>query len=390
VRTVVVVCPQERDRQLIAAAGPDRDYEVRYVGDDLDRLDHVDAEALLDECLAGPGDAVVGTKDRSALLAAIVAERRGLPGPSPRALVALQHKPRAREIEHAVVPEATPASFVVDGRTPPFSPPYFVKPAVGRLSQGARRVDDLEALEASADTYAEGYGRLAALAGFDAGGFGGQVAEELLTGREVTLEGYVHSGRVKTIGITDSLKYPGTNSFEAFAYPTELPGERQDELRAVATRLLPAFGFDAGFFNIEFFVPDDGPARLIEVNGRIASQFAPLIQATHGRSTYELLFALASGDDPEWDAHAPHGAAISYVLRRFDDALVETVPEPAEGLEVLVGPGARLAEQGAANDVASFRLAIVYEWGETREEALQRARERAAALSFRLAPAAPR
>ena len=51
---------------------------------------------------------------------------------------------------------------------------------------------------------------------------------------------------------------------------------------------------------MELFVPDGGPAKVIEVNGRLASQFAPLVQALHGRSTYDALFALACGDDPDW------------------------------------------------------------------------------------------
>jgi hypothetical protein len=389
-REVLVVCPQERDRQLIDAARLDRAYRVRYAGEDLDEIERFDAQALLEACLAGPADAVVGTKDRSALLAALAAERRRLPGPAPAALVALQHKPTARVLEREVVPDATPRFFVPGADRPSFPPPYFVKPAVGRLSQHARRVEDLSEVRSDDDGYVEGYADLAALAGFPRERFHGVVAEELLAGAEVTLEGYVHGGRVTAIGITDSLKYPGSNSFRAFAYPSELPDERRAELRAIAARLLPAFGFDGGFFNVEFFVPADGPAKVIEVNGRIASQFAPLVQATHGRSTYDALFALACGEDPAWEASAPDGAAVSYVVRHFEDAFVESVPEPDQGLEILVRPRRRLSEQGAANDVASYRLAILYETGETREDALRRARERAERLSFRLARAAPR
>jgi hypothetical protein len=44
-----------------------------------------------------------------------------------------------------------------------------------------------------------------------------------------------------------------------------------------------------------------------------------------------------------------------------------------------------LSAQGT-NDAQSYRLAILYESGATREEAVARARERAAALNFRLAP----
>jgi hypothetical protein len=38
------------------------------------------------------------------------------------------------------------------------------------------------------------------------------------------------------------------------------------------------------------------------------------------------------------------------------------------------------------NDAQSYRLAILYGFGETREEAVVRCRERANALSFGLAP----
>jgi hypothetical protein len=78
------------------------------------------------------------------------------------------------------------------------------------------------------------------------------------------------------------------------------------------------------------------------------------------------------------------------VLRAFEDALVEAVPEPEPDLEILVRPGRRLSEQGA-NDSQSYRLAIFTCFAPTREEALASSRERAAALSFRLAPVpAPR
>jgi hypothetical protein len=122
------------------------------------------------------------------------------------------------------------------------------------------------------------------------------------------------------------------------------------------------------------------------VNARIASQFAPLVEAVHGRSTYDVLFALASGDDPAWEGGAPDGVALSYVMRVFEDGLVEEVPESEEGLEILVRPGKLLSEQGT-NDTASYRLAIFTEWGRTREDAVRGSLERARRLPFRVAPA---
>jgi hypothetical protein len=384
-KDILVLCPQERDLTAIASAGLEERYGVRFEGTDLDKLDRFDPVSFLDSVAQVPADGVVGTKDQSALLAALLAERRNLPGPRADALIACQHKPTSRERQRRAAPEATPAFAPLDGA--PFAFPFFVKPVVGRLSQNAYRIDDPSDLVGlhENDAYAARYAQISTLAGADPDAVHGFLAEELLSGDEVTLEGYVSGGRVTTIGVTDSVKYPGTLSFERFEYPSKLPEERQGELSEVAERVLPAFEFDGGFFNVEFFVPPEGPAKLIEVNGRIASQFAPLVQGLHGRSTYDALFALAAGEDPQWRTGLPDGVAVSYVVRVFDDALVEAVPDPEDGLELLVRPGLPLSEQGQ-NDVQSYRLAILYGFGETREDAVERCRRRAASLTFRLAP----
>ena len=386
-RDILFLCPQERDRTAVRSAGLDDSYAVRFVGDDLDRMEPFDPAGLLAGCASTPADGVVASKDQSALLAAVLAERRGLPGPPPAALLACQHKPTSREIQRRVARASTPRTALVDNGAP-LEPPFFVKPVVGRLSQGALRIDDPSVLEGlpGLDGYVERYETVAALAGAPRGRARGFLAEELLDGLEVTLEGYVHQGHVTTIGVTDSVMYPGTISFERFEYPSRLPAERQAELAVLAERLVLAHGLDDACFNLEFFVPEEGPPGTIELNGRLASQFAPLVLRLHGRSTYDVLFELACGDDPVWQGGEPDGVGVSYVVRVFADALVEAVPEPEEGVEILVAPGRRLSEQGL-NDAESYRLAILTGFGETREEAILRCRERAGELSFRLAPA---
>ncbi len=388
---VLLICPQDRDRTLIHAAGLDDLYRVRYMGPDLDTVPDFDPGAFLAGCTTVRADGILGTKDRSALLASLLAERLGLPGPKPDAVINCQHKGRSRLLHRDVAPAATPLFATVQGPDDPppaCPPPWFAKPIVGRLSQGARRVDDPAEFRDLTDQsgYSAAYGRIAELAGVPQAAVDGFLVEELARGAEVTLEGYVFDGRVTLIGITDSIMYAGTNSFERFEYPSALGEERQEELADVARRVVPALGFDGGFFNMEFVVPAEGPATLIEVNGRIASQFAPMMQAVHGRSTYDALLALACGTDPEWRPGRPDGVAVSYVLRAFTDAFVESVPDPASGVEILVRPGLRLSEQGT-NDVESYRVAIVYGAGETRAEAFEACRARLRRLQFQLASA---
>ena len=372
---MLVLHPQQRDRDEVRAAALETRYDVRWHGGDLD----AGAEPARLGALPA-ADGAVGTKDRSALLASLATGR-----PSPASVIACQHKPTSRTLQRKAVPEAVPRFALVDGSPLPWSPPFFVKPVVGRLSQGARRVDRLSDLESlRGDAYAAEWAELATAAGFARERALGFMAEELLEGDEVTLEGYVHDGRVTVIGITDSVKYPGTNSFERFEYPSTIGDERRAEIHAVAERLLPSLGFDGGFFNLELVVPARGRAKILEVNGRIASQFAPLVRLVHGRSTYDALFALAVGRDPLWEPSRPDGVAVSHVVRRFEDAYVDHVPDAEDGVEILVCPGRRLSEQRGPNDTASYRLAIVYEAGETRAEAVARARERARRLDFRL------
>ena len=386
-RDILVLCPQERDREAVAAAGLHDRYRVRFVGEDLDRMASFDPAALLAEWEGLPADAVVATKDQSALLAAILAERRGLPGPAATALLACQHKPTSRRIQRAVAPRSTPRFALLDGGLP-FAAPVLRqarrraplgaggadrRPERPRRPRGARRLLPRATRRSQPSrghrpTRAYGY-----------------LAEELLTGLEVTLEGYVHRGRVTTIGVTDSVTYEGTISFERFEYPTRLG--RGPPRRARRARRSPGArrtGSTTRASTSSSSSRRRGPPEIIELNGRLASQFAPLVQRVHGRSTYDALFQVACGDDPGWSPSAPDGVGVSYVVRVFEDAYVESAPEPEPDLEVLVRPGARLSEQGT-NDAQSYRIAILYGFGETREEAVERCRERARSLSFRLA-----
>ena len=65
-REVLIVCPQPRDHEAARSAR----YRVRLEGPDLDIID-ADPAALLSELAALPADGVVGTKDRSTLVAEI-------------------------------------------------------------------------------------------------------------------------------------------------------------------------------------------------------------------------------------------------------------------------------------------------------------------------------
>lgn len=386
-KDVLVIRPQMRDLSSIDDAGLDSRYRVHYAGPVFDPSQPLDVTGYLARVAGMPAHGVVATHDNAALLAALVAQRRGLPGPTPEAVFACQYKPASRGRQHAAAPGAVPRYAILDS-SPFFEPPFFVKPVFGTLSGGACRIDALDELDRlPGNDHGRRYAAIAELMGLAPADACGYLMEELLHGDEVTLEGYVLRGALTIVGITDSVKYAGTNSFEYFEYPTRLSEDRQAELVDTAERIVAELGFDDGLLNIEFFTTARGP-KIIEVNARLASQYAPLVTSLHGRSTYEILFALACGEDPAWCWRRPEGVAISYCLRTFRDAFVERVPQPQHGLEILVQPGLRLSEQGQ-NDPFSYRLAIFHERGETHDEALMRCRARARSLDFGLLPRRP-
>jgi hypothetical protein len=247
---------------------------------------------------------------------------------------------------------------------------------------------------------AEAARRLAAITAFDARlegrSFRRLVAEELLDGRLVTFEGFMHRGRMTPIGVTDAVMHPNGISFVRFDYPSTLPGAVTLAMARVAERLMPALGFDESLFNIEFFVRGDGRISIVEVNGRMASQFAPLVKAVHGVSTYEIGLELASGGTPELPPARPDMVASSFVMRTYEDAVVVSVPDPTAvtarfghaHVEILVRGGQLLSEND--DDVASHRLAVVALAGPDRAAVLRRYEHAQALLGFELDPVAAR
>ncbi len=396
-RTVLVVGSNDRDRLNLA------DPALR------DRFRIVEAPLAgthpreeLERILAGtaPGsiDGVMGSNDRNAHLAAHVADRLGLTGPSPASFMACHDKLASRRWQARLVPDATPRfapldPFAAGAHEPPLPFPFFVKPVTGHLSQLAYTVrtdDDLSSAVREAQEHLE------AIAAFDDelehASFRTLLAEELLTGDLVTFEGFMCDGSLTAVGVTDSIMHPNGISFLRFDYPSRLPSDVQRRIAEISERLMRGIGFNGSLFNVEFFVGTDGEPRIVEVNGRMASQFAPLAKAVHGVSTYELALKLSTGGHPEELPPGGDLVASSFVIRHYENAIVEAVPPvapildrfPHAQVEILVHPGQRLSEND--DDVISHRLALVALAGRTHDEVRERMAVVEDLLRFELRP----
>jgi biotin carboxylase len=278
--------------------------------------------------------------------------------------------------------------------------PAFVKPVKSFFSIGATRVDCAADLRQAIASNRVGPRFLQPLDGFrrmygDAGVGAPLIVEGLLEGAQATLDGFVYDGEVVTLGIVDSVMFPGTISFTRFEYPSSLPATVQRRMADVASSVMRAIGFDNGLFNIEFMHDAaSGAVSIIEINPRMSSQFADLYEKVDGFNPYRIMVDLALGREPALASRqGRHAMAASCVLRTFADCAVAQVPSPAHiaalrarhpdaRIEILATAGTLLSQ--TMQDGASFRYGLVNLGGEDRDDILDQFDECRRALPFTL------
>ncbi|HJU28846.1 MAG TPA: ATP-grasp domain-containing protein [Candidatus Binataceae bacterium] len=422
---VMVVCPTHRDLRELSALEESREHMFachEYASDALENLTAADRddgisisdpedeiETLVDRCVRERIDAVVSADDYpGSTLAAIVARRLGLPGVAPQANLLCQHKYFCRELQREAAPDAAPWCRLIDVRAeaplpPDLDFPAFVKPAKSFFSVGARRVESpaelVEAKREWADAYAffAPFDRLLRRYAGRAMGHDLLVAEGLLRGQQVTLDGYVHNGECRLMGVTDSIMFPGTIAFQRFEYPSSLPAEAQEKMFEIARRVMLRIGFDNGQFNIEFMYDgSSGDVGIIEINPRMSSQFGDLFEKVDGTNGYSVMLALALGREPLVKRRAGrHKMAASCVLRTFENRLALKLPTAEEierarerysdiRIEILATEGRKLSQQ--MQDGHSYRYGLINIGGEDRAHILNAFDQCLEILTFSLAP----
>lgn len=413
---MLVVLETHWDRKQLAAcaeAWAGRIEAVFPAPDDVECPFDFDPIAFVDAVARGELGRVDGVTSSSdypgATLAAAIATRLGLPGPRPERVLGTSHKYYSRIAQREVVPEAVPRFGLLDARHPdapaPLPFPFFLKPVKGAFSVLARRIDDEPALrrflraprlrEFCAE-YMGIFNRLvAAFTSFEVDGHG-FLAEELLRGELVTVEGFVRDGRVGLLGIVDSVLHPG-GSFARFDYPSRLPAAVRERMADVARRAISGLGLDASLFNIEMtWDPESDRIAIVEVNPRISGQFADLYQKVDGVNGYEIALALCTGAElPASRGPGPYPMASSIPLRVFEPRRVLSAPTPedvaaAEALfpGTLVwsecAAGEALSDFDVDEDGASHRYAVVNLGGHSREEIAARCDAVEARLGYRM------
>ena len=418
-KNVFVVGMDEHNRKVLEAMRDAAQYRFHPVLTFADiyggEISFGDALASAQEVLDafdGSIDAIIGFWDFpvSSMLP-LLRKRYGLPTASIEEVVMCEHKYWSRLLQQQVIEEYPPFALVhpeID-RSPPegLRFPMWVKPVKSFSSVLAFGVSDEQAYSEALEKISEGIGWIGepfeALLKYvdlppEIAAAGGQscLAEEAITGRQVTVEGYRYRGEVVIYGVVDSVHYENSPSFQRFQYPSSVPDEVGDRLADVSRRLVTAIGLEQMTFNIEYFWdPGTDAVTLLEINPRHSQSHAELFADVDGMSNHEAMLRLALDRDPQFPrGKGRYDVAAKCFLRRFSDGVVRRhpTPEEIEAIEHIV-PGATIDLTAHAGDVLSrmheqdsysYQLASIYIGATDETELLAKFDHVVAALPYEI------
>jgi len=290
-------------------------------------------------------DGIVGTHDSSAVFAALLAQETGKTFASVQSIINCQNKYISRRIQKKLVSEHTPNfCLALDYLRDPgqLKTPFFIKPVRANISFGTHRIEGPEQLEyfiglesqdiAFFNTY-----YLEALSissknhnALNLATCNSFLCENLISGDQVTVDGYIFQGSIHLFGFTKAVYHPKTNTFSHHIFPFALSSELESRIRSALGVLIPGLGLDNSFFNVELRVEESASRfSIIEVNSRIAFQFAKTIQTVTGIDPLHMLCDVAVGKEPSLSpvaAHRPSKFCYNFELHSFTDAWVLHTP----------------------------------------------------------------
>ena len=332
-------------------------------------------------------DAIVGYWDFPvSSMVPVLCREYGLPGPSLEAVLKCEHKYWSRIEQRKVALSFPPFELVSlenDPEPPRLNYPYWLKPVKSYSSAFAYKISSAEQFHQAAQEIRTGMEYIGEA--FDhfldqaevpaevaAAGGSACLAEEQVSGQQITAEGYSYRGRPHVYGIIDSICYPDTPSFLRYQYPTQLPGEIVQRVTDVSCRVIKQIGLDNSAFNIEFFWDGERDRiNILEINPRISQSHAPLFTYVDGVPNHHCVVRVALGEDPHMPRQrGEHRSAAKWFWRTFSDGVAERVPSaedvqrvqeevPSAVMDIIAERDRRLSEL-PAQDSYSYELAAIY------------------------------
>ncbi len=361
----------------------------------------------------GSVDAVIGFWDFpvSSMVPMLCSRFGGLCCPSLEAVVKCEHKYWSR-LEQQKVIEEYPRFGLVDlarDTDPPegMRYPMWIKPVKSASSDLAFGVANRQEFQDAVKQIRAGISRIGApfdivLEHLDLppeiARVGGQacLAEETISGRQLTFEGYRYRGETHTLGVVDSVTHEESSSFVRYQYPASIPDRITERMANIADRVIRPVGLEHTTFNIEFFWDENTEAlTVLEVNPRPSQSHALLFELVDGAPNHLAMLRLALGRDPELPhRQGPHQVAAKWFLRHWNDGVVRRHPTeleiervqreiPGVTVDVTVRESGRLSEL-SAQDSYSYILANIYVGGQDEAELAEKYQRCVRALPFEI------
>lgn len=342
-------------------------------------------------------DGIVGVHDSSAVFAAIIAQETGNFFAPVKGVVTSQNKYLCRRIQKTSTPDcAANYCLALDYLRNPsrLEIPFFIKPVRANISFGTHKIDSPEQLEfyighESMDIARFNQYYLDALSfnsnyhnALNIATCNSFLCEEFISGNQVTMDGYICKGEVFFFGITKAEFYPRTNSFSHHEFPYQFSSKLDVLIKKNLTILIPALGIDNSFFNVELRADEKNETfKVIEVNSRIAFQFAKTIESVTGVDPLHMLCDIAVGRKPEqkvnMDIESEFQFCYNFELHAFSDARILHTPTqivydevalkyPEVSIRNLIHENAHLSD--FKHNPESYRYCIIDVPGNSREE----------------------
>jgi biotin carboxylase len=346
-------------------------------------------------------DGIVPTNESSAVVAALAAERLGLPHVKATAVYAARNKRLMRELfAEAGVPG--PQFIVLEPSEDPkkLLPavrfPCVVKPTMLTGSQGVIRANDPAELLAAVRRVRTILARHGSDASSDPD-FYHLLVEDYIPGREVAVEAVVSGGRFRLLAMFDKPDDLVGPYFEETLYitPSRLPSPVQSAVLEVAEQAARAIGLSQGPLHVELRI--DGPRiAVVEIAGRSMGGLCSRVLDRVTGPLEDIILSQAAGLElPINETTRANGqvrklaAGVmmmpiprSGVLRRVTGMQAARAVPGVEGVTLAIEPGESIR---VLPDGASY-LGFIFALGATPAEVEQSLRASFAELEFVLSP----
>ncbi len=375
-KEVLVLLPTARDRRALAPFASS--FHFRWQDDeafaDPQPAPHFDLVQYTERCsavirrhkIAG----VFYSHDLANLVAGVLCDRHGLPGPTLEAVFLSNHKYYSRTLE----PDPIRFDYIdlesaAWGRGQPRYPCYLKPPLLMRslLQQRVSDADELErALElirrelpAWSRLFHDFFDAYLDVEKYPLAVKNILVAEELVEGAsQHVVEGWTSpQGEAYLWALADATYFEShPAAIDVFITPSRQAAPEQAKLAAYALETVQRHRLSGGFWNVELWATNSR-IQVTEVNSRVAAMWEHFYRGTYHRSLYHAAVSLCVGDvarcleetprrPPGWRQRSggqfhvvTYGEGLAADLIDFEAAL----PSNAT-LEYLVAPGDRIRQ----------------------------------------------